>query len=297
MLPGARGASARWTPRSIVFVPRPQAPPVAIARWRSGAWREESDHVAAEEPLQISLDGAPLSIVMRTPGNDLELALGLLWAEQVIRSPGDVIGVRISAEAAEAEASLHVAADLVESNQIDVHLRSAPGRRPERSFLSSSACGVCGATTVESLALDFPRLEPGPTLDASVLTRLADRLRERQRIFESTGGLHAAGLFDTAGELELLREDIGRHNAVDKIVGRAFLDRLLPLRDRVLAVSGRAGYEVVQKAVAAGIPILAAVGAPSSLAVATAERFGMTLVGFLREDRFNVYTSPERIGR
>jgi len=278
-------------------VPRPQAPPVAIARWRSGAWREESDHVAAEEPLQISLDGAPLSIVMRTPGNDLELALGLLWAEQVIRSPGDVIGVRISAEAAEAEASLHVAADLVESNQIDVHLRSAPGRRPERSFLSSSACGVCGATTVESLALDFPRLEPGVTLDASVLTRLADRLREQQRIFESTGGLHAAGLFDTAGELELLREDIGRHNAVDKIVGRAFLDRLLPLRDRVLAVSGRAGYEVVQKAVAAGIPILAAVGAPSSLAVATAERFGMTLVGFLREDRFNVYTSPERIGR
>ena len=278
-------------------MPRPQAPPVAIARWRSGAWREDSDHVAAEEPLQISLDGAPLSIVMRTPGNDLELALGLLWAEQVIRSPGDVIGVRISAEAAEAEASLHVAADLVESNQIDVHLRSAPGRRPERSFLSSSACGVCGATTVESLALDFPRLEPGPTLGASVLTRLADRLRERQRIFESTGGLHAAGLFDTAGELELLREDIGRHNAVDKIVGRAFLDRLLPLRDRVLAVSGRAGYEVVQKAVAAGIPILAAVGAPSSLAVATAERFGMTLVGFLREDRFNVYTSPERIGR
>ena len=278
-------------------MPRPQAPPVAIARWRSGAWREDSDHVAAEEPLQISLDGAPLSIVMRTPGNDLELALGLLWAEQVIRSPGDVTGVRISAEAAETEASLHVAADLVESNQIDVHLRSAPGRRPERSFLSSSACGVCGATTVESLALDFPRLEPGPTLDASVLTRLADRLRERQRIFESTGGLHAAGLFDTAGELELLREDIGRHNAVDKIVGRAFLDRLLPLRDRVLAVSGRAGYEVVQKAVAAGIPILAAVGAPSSLAVATAERFGMTLVGFLREDRFNVYTSPERIGR
>ena len=278
-------------------MPRPQAPPVAIARWRSGAWREDSDHVAAEEQLQISLDGAPLSIVMRTPGNDLELALGLLWAEQVIRSPGDVIGVRISAEAAEAEASLHVAADLVESNQIDVHLRSAPGRRPERSFLSSSACGVCGATTVESLALDFPRLEPGVTLDASVLTRLADRLREQQRIFESTGGLHAAGLFDTAGELELLREDIGRHNAVDKIVGRAFLDRLLPLRDRVLAVSGRAGYEVVQKAVAAGLPILAAVGAPSSLAVATAERFGMTLVGFLREDRFNVYTSPERIGR
>ena len=243
------------------------------------------------------LDGAPLSIVMRTPGNDLELALGLLWAERVIRSRDDVASVRISAEAAENDGSLPVAGDLVESNQIDIHLRSAGGRRPQRSFLSSSACGVCGATTVESLALDFPVLEPGPTLDASILTRLADRLRDQQRIFESTGGLHAAGLFDTSGELELLREDIGRHNAVDKIVGRAFLDRELPLRDRVLAVSGRAGYEVVQKAVAAGIPILAAVGAPSSLAVATAERFGMTLVGFLREDRFNVYTSPERIGR
>jgi len=278
-------------------VPRPQAPPVAIARWRSGAWREERDQVAAEEPLQILLDGAPLSIVMRTPGNDLELALGLLWAERVIRSRDDVASVRISAEAAENDGSLPVAGDLVESNQIDIHLRSAGGRRPERSFLSSSACGVCGATTVESLALDFSMLEPGTTLDASILTRLADRLRDQQRIFESTGGLHAAGLFDTSGELELLREDIGRHNAVDKVVGRAFLDRALPLRDRVLAVSGRAGYEVVQKAVAAGIPILAAVGAPSSLAVATAERFGMTLVGFLREDRFNVYTSPERIGR
>ncbi len=279
------------------MVPRPQAPPVAIARWRSGAWREERDQVAAEEPLQISLDGAPLSIVMRTPGNDLELALGLLLAEQVIRSPDDVASVRISAESAEIDVAIPVTADLVESNQIDIHLRSAAGRRPERSFLSSSACGVCGATTVESLALDFPMLEPGPVLDALVLPPLADRLREQQRIFESTGGLHAAGLFDRAGTLELLREDIGRHNAVDKVVGRAFLDRLLPLRDRVLAVSGRAGYEVVQKAVAAGIPILAAVGAPSSLAVATAERFGMTLVGFLREDRFNVYTSPERIGR
>jgi FdhD protein len=276
-------------------VPRPQAPPVPIARWRAGAWREERDQVAAEEPLQLSLDGAPLSIVMRTPGNDLELALGLLLAERVIRSRGDVAGVRISAETGETEASLRVVADLVESNQVDVKLRSGTGRRPERSFLSTSACGVCGATTVESLALDFPRLAPGPVVDAALLPGLAAGLREQQRIFETTGGLHAAGLFDTRGVLELLREDIGRHNAVDKVVGRALLDGRLPLRDRLLAVSGRAGYEVVQKAVAAGIPILAAVGAPSSLAVATAERFGMTLVGFLRDDRFNVYTSPERI--
>jgi FdhD protein len=284
-------------------VPRPQAPPVPIARWRSGDWREDRDQVAAEEPLQLSLDGAPLSIVMRTPGNDLELALGLLWAERVLRSRDDVLRVRISAETGEESGAsaprppFPVVADFVESNQVDVYLRSAPVRRPERSFLSTSACGVCGATTVESLALDFPQLAPGPTVDASVLPRLSERLRERQRIFESTGGLHAAGLFDPAGELDLLREDIGRHNAVDKVVGRALLDGRLPLSNGVLAVSGRAGYEVVQKAVAAGIPVLAAVGAPSSLAVATAERFGMTLVGFLRDDRFNVYSGPARIGR
>lgn len=278
-------------------MPRPQAPPVPIARWRSGDWREDRDQVAAEEPLQLSLDGAPLSIVMRTPGNDLELALGLLLAERVIRSRDDVVSVRISAETGETEASLPVLPDLIESNQVDVHLRGAAGRRPERSFLSTSACGVCGATTVESLALDFPQLPSGPIVDASILPRLSERLREQQRIFESTGGLHAAGLFDARGALELLREDIGRHNAVDKVVGRALLDGRLPLSEGVLAVSGRAGYEVVQKAVAAGIPVLAAVGAPSSLAVATAERFGMTLVGFLRDDRFNVYSAPARIGR
>jgi FdhD protein len=277
-------------------VPRPQAPPVQIARWRSGDWREDSDHVAAEEPLQLLLDGAPLSIVMRTPGNDVELALGLLWAEGVIRSPGDVAGVRVSAEAGEIEAGVALRGELVESNQVDVHLRTRH-RTPERSFLASSACGVCGATTVESLALDFPRVAAGPVVPPTTLSALADRLRERQRIFESTGGLHAAGLFDERGELELLREDIGRHNAVDKIVGRSLLDGRIPLARAILAVSGRAGYEVVQKAVAAGIPILAAVGAPSSLAVATAERFGMTLVGFLRDDRFNVYSAPERIGR
>jgi FdhD protein len=279
-------------------MPRPQAPPVQVARWRAGDWRDDRDQVAAEEPLQLSLDRKPLSIVMRTPGNDLELALGLLWAERVIRSLDDVVRVRISAEAQEHEPRVSLANDLVESNQVDVYLRpGAVARRPERSFLATSACGVCGATTVESLALDFSRLAPGPTVGPAMLPRLSDRLREQQRIFESTGGLHAAGLFDSGGALELLREDIGRHNAVDKIVGRALLEGRLPLARSVLAVSGRAGYEVVQKAVAAGIPILAAVGAPSSLAVATAERFGMTLVGFLRDDRFNVYTAPERIGR
>src|SRR5207237_5660725 len=223
---------------------------------------DDREQVAAEEPLQLSLDGKPLSIVMRTPGNDLELTLGLLWAEQVIRSLDDVIRVRISAEAQENEPRVSLANDLVESNQVDVYLRPTAGRRPARSFVSASACCVCGATTVESLALDFPTLPPGLTVGAVMLPGLSHRLREHQRIFESTGGLHAAGLFDEQGQLQLLREDIGRHNAVDKVVGRALLDGRLPLERSVLAVSGRAGYEGGQKWGAAGRPVPAAAGAP-----------------------------------
>jgi FdhD protein len=275
---------------------RPQAPAVDIRRWTPEGWQRTGDEVAAEEPLQLSLDGSPLSIVMRTPGNDLELALGLLWAERVITDLDQVAGIRISAEAGESEPRLRVDADLVESNQVEIRLRTGDGRRPERSFLSSSACGVCGATTVESLALDFLPLAAGPRVDPALLPALATKLRREQQVFERTGGLHAAALFDLEGELRLLREDVGRHNAVDKVVGRRLLEGRLPARESVLAVSGRAGYEVVQKAVAAGIPVLVAVGAPSSLAVRTALRFNLTLVGFLRADRFNVYSGRERLG-
>ena len=203
--------------------------------------------------------------------------------------------MRISAEAGERDEALALRADLVESNQVDVALAPGAGRLPERSFLSSSACGVCGATTLASLALSFPVLPDGPRLDPSVLPGLAGRLRDEQRLFARTGGLHAAGLFDAEGRLVTLREDVGRHNAVDKVVGRALLDGLLPASRHVLVVSGRGGYEIVQKAVAAGIPVVAAVGAPSSLAVATARRFNLTLAGFLREGRFNVYSAPERL--
>lgn len=278
-------------------MPRPQAPPVPIGRWTAGAWVDVEDRVAAEEPLQLLLDGEPLSIVMRTPGNDLELALGLLLAEQVIRSRDDVSGVRISAEAGESEPGLNVRDDLIDSNQVDVRLRTTAGRRPERSFMSSSACGVCGATTVESLALDFPVIDSTLEVDPALLPSLSDRLREGQAVFEQTGGLHAAGLFDSGGRLRVMREDIGRHNAVDKVVGRLLLDGELPASSTILAVSGRAGYEVVQKAVAAGIPVLVAVGAPSSLAVQTARAFGLTLVGFLKRERFNVYSGPSRLRR
>ena len=275
-------------------MPRPQSPPVAIRRWDGESLRTVDDRVAAEEPLQIYLDGKPLSIVMRTPGNDIELTLGLLWAERVITSRDQVVKVRVSAESGEAEPGVNVDTAVIESNHIDVHLREG-GRRPERSFMSSSACGVCGATTVADLALDFPVLEAGLRVRASALPPLADRLREGQAVFDATGGLHAAGLFSPEGEMIVLREDIGRHNAVDKVVGRALLDGGLPAAERLLAVSGRAGYEVVQKAVAAGIGVLVAVGAPSSLAVATALRFNLTLVGFLKRDRFNVYSAAERI--
>jgi FdhD protein len=274
-------------------MPRPQAPDVETRRWAAGTWSEAGDRLAAEEPLQLSLGGAPLSIVMRTPGHDLELALGLLWAEGVIRSLDDVTEVRVSAEAGESGGL--VVADLVESNQVDVHLRGAPGRMLERSFLASSACGVCGATTVESLALDFAVLPDGPVFDAKLLPRLVDALRAQQRVFDQTGGLHAAGLFTASGEPVVVREDVGRHNAVDKVVGRALIEGRVPAREGVLAVSGRGGYEIVQKAVAAGIPVVAAVGAPSSLAVQTARHFNLTLAGFVRDGRFNVYSAPGRL--
>ncbi len=268
---------------------------VAIGRWEAGAWSGAGDEIAAEEPLQLLLDGEPLSVVMRTPGNDVELAVGLLHAERVITSLDDVATLRISAESGERESAVAVSSDLVESNAVDVRLRSTAARRPRRSFLSSSACGVCGATTLDELAHDHAPLAPGPAVQAAVIPRLADGLRRHQRLFERTGGIHAAGLFTPEGALVTMREDIGRHNAVDKVVGRAVLDRRTPLAGSVLAVSGRAGYEIVQKAVAAGIPVVVAVGAPSTLAVATAERFGLTLVAFLRGDRFNVYSGPERI--
>ena len=274
---------------------RPQAPPVDTTVYRGGAWSTAGDAVAAEEPLQVSLGGQPLSVIMRTPGADVELTLGLLWAERVITSLDQVERVLVSAESGESGARPEVLPDLVESNQVDVRLGGEPRRRIERSFLSSSACGVCGSTTIESLALDVAPVGPGPRVAAPAIVEMGRRLRAGQGLFDRTGGLHAAGLFSPQGDLLVLREDVGRHNAVDKVVGRALLDGEIPLTERVLVVSGRGGYELVQKAVTAGIPVMAAVGAPSSLAVGVARRLGMTLVGFLREDRFNVYSAPERI--
>jgi FdhD protein len=251
--------------------------------------------VVMEEPLQLMLDGEALSVVMRTPGNDIELCLGLMFAEGIVRAKKDVRVMRISAEAGEDEPAMAVEAVLVESNQVDVHLAEKARRKPERSMLSSSACGVCGTVLIEDLRRDLEVLPSGPAVDPDLLPRLVERLRSGQGVFNRTGGLHAAGLFTPGGDLIYLREDVGRHNAVDKVVGRALLDQRLPVSDSVLVVSGRAGYEIVQKSIMAGIAVLAAVGAPSSLAVALAREFNQTLVGFLKRDRFNVYSAPERI--
>jgi FdhD protein len=276
---------------------RPAAPGLQVHKWSAGRWTDSPDAVVTEEPLQLMLEGKPLSVVMRTPGHDLELSLGLMFSEGILRAPEDVSVVHISAEAEEAEAGIPVEADLVESNQVDVHFVGEPRRKPERSMLSSSACGVCGTVLIEDLRRDLAALPGGPEVDPSLLPGLVDILREGQGVFDRTGGLHAAGLFDQTGKLLCVREDIGRHNAVDKVVGRALLDGNLPASTSILVVSGRAGYEIVQKSITAGIPVLAAVGAPSSLAVALAREFNQTLVGFLRGDRFNVYAAPERLTR
>jgi FdhD protein len=276
---------------------KPAAPGLQIRRWTAGKWSESPDMVVTEEPLQLMLDGEALSVVMRTPGHDIELSLGLMFSEGILRTTNDVRVIRISAEAGELEAGVTVESSLVESNQVDIHLASRPRRKPERSMLSSSACGVCGTVLIEDLRRDLAVMPAGPTVDPAMLPGLVDRLRSGQGVFDRTGGLHAAGLFTRSGELVYLREDVGRHNAVDKVVGRSLLDDRVPASESVLVVSGRAGYEIVQKSITAGIPVLAAVGAPSSLAVALAREFNQTLVGFLKGDRFNVYSAPERLSQ
>ena len=274
---------------------KPAAPGLRVRRWSAGQWTESPDAVVTEEPLQLMLDGERLSVVMRTPGQDVELCVGLMFAEGIVRSLDEIRLIRISAESDEKETGVRVDADLVESNQVDMNLAGAPRRKPERSMLSSSACGVCGTVMIEDLRRDLASLPEGPKVDPAILPGLVEILRQGQGVFERTGGLHAAGLFAADGTLVYLREDIGRHNAVDKVVGRALLDGVVPLADSIMVVSGRAGYEVVQKSISAGIPVLAAVGAPSSLAVSLAREFNQTLVGFLRGERFNVYSGPERL--
>jgi len=235
----------------------------------------ERDAVAVEEPLEIRVDGEPLSVTMRTPGHDEELALGFLYGEGLIDGPRRAgLSADLAANAVEVEGPL---------------LRDPGARR----FYTTSSCGVCGKGALEEVVVTSEPAPPGPRIARDLLASLPDRLA--QPTFERTGGTHATGLFDAAGELLIAREDVGRHNAMDKVVGRALLDGLLPLRGRVLCVSGRVSFELVQKAAVAGAPILVGVGAPSSLAIELAADRNLTLAGFTRAGRTNVYTCPERV--
>jgi FdhD protein len=261
-----------------------------VVEWSEGHDREVLDDVAAEEPLEIRVGGDVLTITMRTPGDDFELAAGFLYAEGVVDRREDI-----------ARISYGRAPDgNITGNLVEVALRrkgSVDLGVFERHVVAASSCGICGRTSIAAVrARETSPPNPHFRIEPRLLTRLPTVLRSAQRVFGRTGGLHAAGLFDAEGTLLLGREDIGRHNAVDKVVGAALLQGRLPLGERVLLVSGRGGFEIVQKALVAGVPILASVSAPSSLAVEMAREGGLTLVGFLREQRFVVYSHAKRIG-
>src|SRR5712692_1717375 len=271
---------------------------VAVQRMNGSAGSQDRDLLAVEEPLEIRLRygtaeerrSRSITVTMRTPGSDIELAAGFLFAEGLVQCPGDIEIIQHCGPPA---------GPLRLRNVLRVELKSAVNvnsTRLERNFLSTSSCGICGKASLKALSLlPHTRLLDSLVVPASSIHTLPEKLRQAQTVFDRTGGLHAAALFDRDGRLHDLREDIGRHNAVDKLIGRQFLDGLVPLSDRLICVSGRAGYELVQKAIAAGIPILAAVGAPSSLAVDLARDANMTLLGFVRDSRFNIYSAQHRI--
>lgn len=270
-----------------------------IIKYRHNYFASQNDHLASEEPLEIQLAYGPLgqrrqmslAVTMRTPGADFDLVYGFLFTEGLIKTRKEVLqmryqGVQLSPEAQE--------------NSILVELHPAvqfDATRLQRHFYTSSSCGICGKASLEMVQNQSAFLLPAhqPIISPEILLRLPEALLPQQPLFNHTGGIHAAGLFSSTGELLYLREDVGRHNALDKAIGAALQKKEFPLNDNILLVSGRAGFELVQKTVMAGIPIMAAVGAPSSLAVELAEAQNLTLVGFLRDGGFNIYTGGERI--
>jgi FdhD protein len=270
---------------------------------RSARWRP--DRLVTEEPMEIRVHGpgeppTALAVTMRTPGNDFELAAGFCFTEGLIGSADDIetLAYCLADDSDADDGRVNGRGERGEQlfNVVSLRLRRPiVGEISERRFLSTSACGICGKAALDELEVRCEPIGTGPVVPASVVRSLPAQLAAHQRLFGETGGLHAAAQYGASGDLVAVREDVGRHNALDKLVGRALLERRLPLAGEVLLVSGRLSFELVQKAAVAGIPILCAVSAPSSLAVAAAERFGQTVVGFLRDDRFNVYTHVERI--
>jgi FdhD protein len=268
---------------------------VRVRAVEDGQARVRPDTLATEEPMEIRLVSGDVrqtvAVTMRTPGADFELAAGFLYGEGIVSSPEDILKI-----------SYCVDSDLDAEQQyniVNVELRDGRGydlRSLERHFYTTSACGVCGKASLEQLELrGCPVIPPGPKVAAETIYSLPAKLREAQGLFDATGGLHAAALFDAEGNLLALKEDVGRHNATDKLVGWALLEGRLPLSEHIVMVSGRSSFEILQKCLAAGVPIVCAISAPSSLAVDVARQFGMTLVGFLRGERFNVYAKFDRI--
>ena len=258
----------------------------AIQRWQRGAGiKDQTDDIVVEEPLEIRVDGRSISVTMRTPGHDDELAAGFLLSEGLVRSRTDIGD--IAPEWMRDECNI-IDVRLAEGVTFDFESLS-------RHVFASSSCGVCGKASIDSVHLHFPPIESDARIAAETLVSLPERLGQNQEAFQRTGGLHAAAVFDLDGKLILLREDVGRHNAVDKVLGRALLDGLLPFGRHVLMVSGRASFEIMQKALAGRLPIVAAVSAPSSLAVQFADESRQTLVGFVRDERMNVYCGGERL--
>ena len=254
-----------------------------------GDSRRARDRLAVEEPLELRVAGRPVGVTMRTPGNDFELAIGYCLSERLVARPDDVEAVRFCAPEGQAQ----------EFNVLTVDLRPGvpvPDPSLNRLAVTSSSCGVCGKASIEAVTTACPTLAgDGLAVPTAVLAAVPDRVREAQRVFDQTGGLHAAAVCDADGAVRCVREDVGRHNAVDKVIGWAATERRLPLTGMALFVSGRCSFEVVQKAAVAGVPLVAAVSAPTSLAVDLADQVGMTLVGFLRGDTMNVYTHAHRV--
>lgn len=264
---------------------------VDVVRVRDGVRSADRDRTATEEPLEVRLDNRPFAVIMRTPGADRELAAGFLLAEGVLKSADDLGTIEYCTDPAADHPENIVNARLTNQSPdaLDVLLAE------RRNVMTNSSCGLCGRLTIESLQSDRPPLTSSWTVAASAVLELPDRLRQAQAVFEETGGLHAAGLFARDGRLETIAEDVGRHNAVDKVIGRMLMAERLPLSDHMLFVSGRTSFEILQKAFIAGISLVAAVSAPSSLAVELAEECGITLIGFLRGRNFNIYAHPERV--
>jgi FdhD protein len=257
-----------------------------------GDARERTDEVATEEPLEIRVHHRghehQVAVTMRTPGNDFELAAGFLFSEGLIRARTHISKVSYCASGPPEQLYNQVTVELTDGAPFD------PGEM-QRNFYTTSSCGVCGKASLDAVRVQSDPIPDGPEVDHEIFNTLPKKLRARQRIFERTGGLHAAGLFDRDGSVRSVREDVGRHNAVDKVIGEQLLAGRVPLANTVLQVSGRASFEIVQKAAVAGIPVVSAVSAPSSLAVDAGERLGVTVVGFVRDGRCNVYTHPDRV--